>query len=458
MKLSFKKRIALFNTMAVAITTALVFIIIYAVVYFTSYHHLDRDLRFEKDEIISNLFWKGDSIIINKMPEWEEAEHRQIEVNPTFIQVVDSKGQLVFRSANMQTNHFVFDPAIKKENFYNSEVNNQRIRLGQFPILNGNGKIIAQLTIGVSQQESYTILHNLLFTLCIAFPLMLLVLYQVILLAASKAIAPVHQLIHTASQINDTNISTRLPMPANEDEIHQLATTINELLNRIEASIQQQKQFTADASHEMRTPLSAIRGILEVLLRKKRETEQYETKIKEVIVQVDRLTLLFDQMLQLARLETGTSLGRKEPVSLYKAVTSITEKWEVEVSKKQIQIHIHISQQATVPADLFFLERILDNLFSNALKYSNESGNIYCEWNEAKKTLTIKDEGPGIAQEQLPYLFNRFYRVDNSRSSHIQGNGLGLAIVKKLADLQHIILSVTSIENEGTAFTLQFTS
>ena len=106
-------------------------------------------------------------------------------------------------------------------------------------------------------------------------------------------------LIRTASGINDSNINTRLPLPENEDELYQLAKTINELLGRIETSIQQQKQFTADASHEIRTPLAAIRGTLEILLRKKREPEQYEEKIKEVIGQTDRLNQLLDQLLQL---------------------------------------------------------------------------------------------------------------------------------------------------------------
>lgn len=458
MKLSFKKRIAFFNTMAVAVTTAFVFLIIYAVVYFTSYHHLDSGLRFEKEEIQSSLFWKGDSIVIKKMPEWDEAEHSQIEVNPTFIQIVNRKGNVVFKSANLQTNQFEVYPSIKKESFYNSQINNQRVRLGQFPILNGNGKIIAQLTLGVSQQESYNVLNNLLITLCIAFPIMLVALYSVILVSASKALAPVHELIITASQINDTNISNRLPMPQNEDEIHQLAATINELLDRIEESIQLQKQFTADASHEMRTPLSAMRGILEVLLRKEREPEQYETKIKEVIVQVDRLSLLFDQILQLARLESEKGLSKKEPVSLRTAVALIVEKWELEAKKKQIQLHVNISQYATVTAHLFLLERILDNLFSNAVKYNNERGNIYCVWDETKKTLTIEDDGPGISPEQLPYLFNRFYRADNSRNSRIQGNGLGLAIVKKSADLQQIKISVSSVKCKGTTFTLMFPS
>jgi hypothetical protein len=110
MKLSFKKRIALFNTLAVATTTAIVFIIIYLVVHASSYRHLDGDILLEKEEILNTLDWKADSIIINKMPEWEEAEHKKVEVNPTFIQIVDNKDKMIFKSANLQSNHFLFNP------------------------------------------------------------------------------------------------------------------------------------------------------------------------------------------------------------------------------------------------------------------------------------------------------------------------------------------------------------
>lgn len=458
MKLSFKKRITLYTTMAVAITTVVIFITIYAVVYFTSYRHLDNDITLEKEEVFNNIDWKGDHIIINKMPEWEEAEHKQLEVNPTFIQIVDMKGSIVFRSINLQTSHFLFDPSNKKESFYNSEVNKQRIRQGQFPIYNENRKIIGQVTIGVSQQESYNVLSNLFFTLCVSFFIMLFVLHRVISFAASKAIAPVHQLIKAASGINDKNINTRLPLPENEDEIYQLATTINELLNRIENSIDQQKQFTADASHEMRTPITAIRGQLEVLLRKKREPEQYESKIKEVLVQVDRLSQMFDQLLQLSRLESGVTIVKKESILLEPVIDATINKWQKELNKKRMLLHLSVPENAAVMADPFLLDRILDNLFSNAIKYGYESGNIFVVWNENSESLLIKDDGPGIAAAQLPHLFNRFYRADHSRSSQIQGNGLGLAIVKRLADLQQIQISLDSTEGKGTDFTIKFVS
>jgi two-component system heavy metal sensor histidine kinase CusS len=316
MKISFKKRIATYNLIAIATLMAIAFGTIYAVVYYTSYKHLDDDIITEKSEVFSNLDWDDDAVIMNKMPEWEEAEHEQIEVNPTFIQIVDLNRKTLFKSANLQGNHFLFNPKNKTTVFYNATINKQKIRQGQFPIFNDKGKIIGQLTIGVSQQESYNVLHNLLIVLLATYIFIIGILYFIMIFVASKAIYPVHQLIQSASQINYANINSRLPLPENEDEIHQLAKTINDLLSRLESSFYQQKQFTSDASHEMQTPLAGIKGIIEVLLRKPRTPERYEEKMREVLVQTNRLSQLHDQLLQLARLELTVLIAKKEQVDL----------------------------------------------------------------------------------------------------------------------------------------------
>ena len=453
MKLSFKKRIALFNTLAVAITTAIVFMVIYAVARFSSFRHLDGDISQEKTEIINSLNWNDDSIIVNKMSEWEESEHRKVEVNPTFIQIVDSDEKLVFKSANLQANHFLYKPNKKEQNFYNTKIGDQRLRIGQFPINNDHGKIIGYLNIGISQQESYYVLNNLLLTLYIIFPIVLLVMYIVIYLSASRAIAPVQRLIRAASGITDSNINTRLPLPANEDEIFQLATTINELLNRIESSIKQQKQFTADASHEIRTPLAAIRGTLEILLRKKREPEQYEEKIRDAIAQTDRLNLLLEQLLQLARMESGSV--KKEIISLRLLVSETTKKLDKQLTEKGMEVISDFPQNSCVIADYFLMSIVLDNIVSNAIKYGAKNGKIVCGWDESNKIFSVSNEGPEIAAEQMPFLFDRFYRADNSRSSHVPGSGLGLAIVKQLCDVQRVAITVQSRDGL-TTFLLQF--
>ena len=456
MTLKFKNRIALFNSIAVALTTALVFVVIYTVVKKTAYDHLDRDILLEKEEVFSNLFWRNDSIIINKMPEWDEAEHSKVEVNPTFLQIVDNKGNVVFHSTNLLEDVFLFDPHNTNETFFNSELSNQKIRLGQFPVKNDVGKNIGQLTIAISQQESFVILNNLLLVLLVAFPLMLIVQFVASSWAASKAIAPVNQLIETASGISDFNVGTRLVLPVRRDELYELTQTINDLLARIEASIHQQRQFTSDASHEIRTPLAAIRGTLEVLIRKHREPKFYEEKIYSVISQVDRLNALLDQLLQFSRIESGIATAKKEYVKIDQTIYSLQDKWREDAIRRKIALHLQIPPDSTVVADSFYLELILDNLVNNAIKYSNEGGNVFLVWNKDKKTLKVQDDGIGISEADLPRIFDRFFRVDESRSSLIKGNGLGLSIVKKLAEVQDITLLVESKAGLGSSFTLQF--
>ena len=454
MNFHFKKRIAIFNTIAVAITTFIVFVVIYYVVSFSSFQHLDNDIKAEMEEVFNNINWENDSIQINKMPEWDEAEHQQIEVNPTFIQIVNIDGKAIFKSINLQDDYLLIHPNNNKTSFYNTTINTQKIRQGQFPIINKNKKTIGYLTIGVSQEESSSVLHNLFIVLCFTYLILVFVLYLIMYYVASKAIKPVQKLIQSASQINESNISSRLPLPNNKDEIYKLATTFNDLLNRIENSIEQQKQFTADASHEMRTPLTIIKGTLEVLLRKERTPEQYEKKINEVISQTDRLSYLFDQLLQLARAESNNTIIKKEKIILKEKIDHLINGGDLLLNKNQIKYNI--PSNCLVFADAALLDRILENIISNAIKYNTPNGNITFEWNEKSNSLLIKDEGIGISKDQQPYLFNRFYRADNSRSSEIKGNGLGLSIVKKLCELQHIKISVESAENKGTSFTLQF--
>lgn len=456
MKLSFKKRIATYNLIAIATLTAIAFLAIYAVVYYTSYKHLDDDIIAEKTEVFSNLDWDEDTVIMNKMPEWEEAEHQQIEVNPTFIQIVDLKGETVFKSINLQENHFLFNPKNETTVFYNATINQQKIRQGQFPIFNTNQKIIGQLTIGVSQQESFNVLHNLMIVLIGIYIFILSILYFIMTFVASKAIAPIQQLIYSASQINYANIDSRLPLPENQDEIYQLASTINELLNRLENSFYQQKQFTSDASHEMQTPLAAIKGIIEVLLRKPRTAEKYEEKLQEVLLQTNRLSQLYDQLLQLARIESSVLVAKKEQIFLEPTIAKSIQSHQTQIQKGSIQIHNNIPSEVAVGADTFLIEMIVDNLVSNAIKYNKMGGNIFFTWDASSNTLAITDEGIGIDADKLPLLFNRFYRVDDSRNSQIPGNGIGLSIAKRLCDVQNIRLTVSSVKNKGTSFQLHF--
>jgi len=456
MNLRFRTRIALYNTMAVTILIAVAFLAGYGIVYSTSYRDLDSGTRQESEEAKGNIEFQGDSIIVHQMPEWQEAEHNQVELNPTFLQIADIRGITLFKTVNLLDNSLPVIKNLQEEKFFNATLNDQHIRIGVFPIRSRSEKIIGTVAVGVSEEGSFSVLNSLRLTFLISFPLMLLILFFVSSFAASKGIEPVHNLIRSAAGINDSNINTRLPLPAHNDEIYKLAGTINDLLDRIENSILQQKQFTSDASHEMRTPLAAIRGTLEVLIRRPHEQAHYELKIREVIRQVDRIEQLIGQLLQLTRLESGTSTVRKENLFLLSFLLPLREKWQGSLSKRETTLQFRIPAEANVITDPFFLEIILDNLVSNVLKYGKERGTITFSWDSAHHCLSVSDDGPGIPAEHLPRLFDRFYRSVHSQNSQVDGHGLGLAIVKKMADLQKIRISVSSSEGSGARVDLRF--
>ncbi len=456
MTLNFRNRIALFTALAAALTIGLVFLAVYNVVYFSAYNHLDEDIRMEKAEVLNNLRWQGDSIIIESMPEWDEKEHQQTEVNPVFLQVVDKDGSLLFRSSNLREDILLFNPNMTQDAFFDSHIGDQRIRQGQFPIPSAQNAVIGHLTVGLSSEESFIVLHNLRNTLWIGFPALLLVLFLATSFAASKGIAPVQQLIQAASRMDEAHIHTRLPVPQARDEIHQLATTFNALLQRLDSSIQREKQFTADASHEIRTPLTAIRGTLEVLIRKQRDPAQYEERIGRVISEVDRLHGMLDQLLQLAHLEGGRVPVHAIPLELAALLAAVAETWQHRLMDKSMALHLYIPTETVVTTDVEMLDIVLRNIIGNAIKYGQVGGRIDCIWEPERNTLSIRDDGPGIPPEQLPYIFNRFYRTDDSRSSAVPGSGLGLSIAKKLADVLGIGLTASSEVGKGTTFILRF--
>lgn len=456
MSLKFKNRLALFNTLAAAASTFLVFLAVYAVVFFTAYRHLDDDLRKEKEDVWGSIRVAGGRISMSDSSERFEKEHERTEVNPTFLQITDVRGNIVFRSANLKNARLEIATPTAEPFFFDGNFNGERIRLGQFPISDALGKGAGQLSVGISQAEAALVLHNLRLVLLFAFPFLTLIFYLASSFAAGRGIAPIQALIRAASKMDDQSIAARLPLPPHRDEIHTLAATINDLLDRIEDSLRREKQITADISHELRTPLAGIRGTLEVLLRKRRDPAQYEQKIEQVLAETDRLNRLLEQLLQLARIESGKMQPDLHAIDLLSFVQAMLEKWGPVLAEKQMNAIVKIDPAAQVVADASWLEIIVGNLLSNALKYGKTGGEISISWDKTTNTLAFCDDGTGIAPEHLPYIFDRFYRADASREAKIPGTGLGLSIARKLAELQAIKLSAKAQAGQQTVFLMQF--
>ena len=302
MNLSFKYRIAGYYLFTTTLIIALLFLVIYWIVHNTVYSYLEEDLHTELTQIIGGIAIGNDNKIGFLNPsEWKEGEHSQIEVNPTFIQVVDSEGNILKKSPNLFGDSLKFYRTFSSKYFFRTELSKSSIYQLQSPVHNKSRETVAYVLIAVPLENAEIVIVHLRNVLLISLPLILFILFFVTRYIAGKAIVPVNIVIQTANRITKENLQERIKLPNNKDEIYTLISTINELLDRLEDTLLREKQFTSDASHELRTPLSVIKGTLEVLVRKPREVSQYEEKINYCIKETDRMTNLIDQLLFLAK-------------------------------------------------------------------------------------------------------------------------------------------------------------
>ncbi|MCF7817984.1 MAG: HAMP domain-containing protein [Kiritimatiellales bacterium] len=455
--MSLRNRIAFYFVAVTALSTAILFFVIYAIVHKTVYTHLDGDLEAELAEVSNSVVYFENELIFANNFEWTEREHGQIEVNPTFIQVVDPVGKSLRKTANLRDNNLEFHPhAIRKE-FYDLPVAGSTVRQIQAPLRPDNGPIRAFLILAIPFEESARVLSNLKVVLCISFPTVLLFLFAVSRMIAGRIISPVNTVIATADLITRENMNERIPVPPRKDELHKLSETINRLLDRLQEAVVREKQFTADASHELRNPISVIRGTLEVLIRKEREPGQYKEKIQYVIGEVDRMAELVDQLLSLARSENGLQ-PMMGPVDLKLISEHALSHFRESIAEKSISVECEFHDYDIVNADASMTGIILENLISNAIKYSFIDGIIHIQTIRTGNSteFLITNAGRIISQSQLNNVFDRFYRADESRATSVPGTGLGLAIVRRLIDLQGFSISADSSPENGTTFRIIF--
>jgi signal transduction histidine kinase len=457
--LNLRNRIAFTYIAVTALLIAALFSLIYIVIFKTVYNHLDDDLDVEMQEVYSSIVVLDNVIIFSNPNEWTEKEHGQIEVNPTFIEIVDTAGNIIKRTPNLRQGSLYFNPLKRNTKSYcDTLLSAAPIRQLQVPIKNPTGKILAHLIIAIPLQESAIVLKNLRQTLLIGYPIVLIVLFLISRFIAGRSIAPINTVISTAEKITKENLNERIQLPLNKDEIYTLAQTINDLLDRLKDVVLREKQFTADASHELRTPLSVIKGTLEVLIRKPREREQYVEKIHYVISEVDRMSILVDQLLEFARFESGKTKPTIVEADLNKLIEDSFLRLYYASSEKNISLHMLTTEKYFIKADVSMMNIILENIISNAIKYSfaDQAVEVSIKKETGKILCSISDHGSGIPEGQIGKIFDRFYRVDESRTSQIAGKGIGLAIVKRLAGIQHLEISVQSTPAVGTTFTIIF--
>lgn len=271
---------------------------------------------------------------------------------------------------------------------------------------------------------------------------------------AAKSFMPIKKIINTVNEINEgSDLSKRINLGNGGDEIHKLANTFDNMFTRLETSFESEKQFTQDASHELRTPISVILAQCEYTLEYVNSIDEYKESIVTIKRQADKMSRLTSQLLTFARLDNNKFINEFENVNFSELLDMICD--DQQLLNPDIHLTSSIKPNLFVFAERILLSRLCVNLISNAFTYNRKNGNVYVSLTESNDMVifSVQDDGIGISEINLPRIWNRFFRVNKSRTSTDKENlGLGLSMVKWISDLHGGILSVDSKFNEGSTF------
>ncbi|MCL3782675.1 HAMP domain-containing protein [Prolixibacteraceae bacterium JC049] len=291
----------------------------------------------------------------------------------------------------------------------------------------------------------------------ILFPISLLLSVLCAFLVTQQTMNIIKQIDDTARDITTQNLNQRIPSSSSNDEISQLIVTLNSMIDRLEKSFTQANQFSQDAAHEIRTPLTIIRGEIEELIEHEQTNTTTTKTLENVLEEIQYLISISQRLLLIHNQDTNNMKYHFESIDFTQLINEIYQDAQILSSEKDIAISLDIDEQITINGNKELLTRLLWNICDNAVKYNHTNGTIaitvYTQSNYV--SIEISDNGIGIAPSDQSKIFDRFYRVDKSRSRQLGGSGLGLAICKWIAELHGGSISLKSEIHNGSTFIIQ---
>ena len=275
---------------------------------------------------------------------------------------------------------------------------------------------------------------------------------------SGRALKPVNDIAAAAHMISIENLAERLPVPETGDELARLTEVLNTMFARLESAVKTLSQFAADASHELRTPLAVIRTTAELALRRARSPESYRDSLQEVAAEAERMTRLVEELLILARSDAATAEMPLGAVDVREVLADVCDEMRSLAQMRQIRIRSDVSGDgaAIVAGNRPALHRLFLVLVDNALKFSRPGGEVIVKVanTDSRVSATIEDFGVGISENDLPHIFERFYRADQARTG--AGHGLGLSLAKSITRVHGASIEVHSTEGAGSRFIVLF--
>lgn len=375
------------------------------------------------------------------------------------VQIVDAQGVPIARSANLGAAHLPAHEATmaqvaKGQTVFETLRNfgEEPTRLVTVPVRAGNSLRAVQVAGSLDD------VHSTLKAAAVLFVIMGTVLLVSVgtagALLTGRVFNAIDDVVDKAHRIGDANLSQRLPHPGTDDEIGRLVDTLNEMLARIEQGVGVQQRFTADASHELRSPLSRLRTELELALRRPREPQAYVETLQSGLEEVERLTLLVEELLAFARLDAGQERGRVERVLLNTLAEEAVRRMEPIARARDVTLAIDAIGPVHAKVAPGSASLVLDNLLDNAVKFSPIGGRVTVTLAQdgEQATLRVRDHGPGIRSDELMRVFERFYRGPSARSGSTPGMGLGLALAQAIVQAHAGRIVATNAPEGGAVF------
>ena len=311
---------------------------------------------------------------------------------------------------------------------------------------------VAKSTDRLEQREA-SMRRYLTMTLCVAVALAALGGWFL----ASRSLKPIDDTVAELSRIESRSLGERLAVGSTGDELDRLRTAINGMLDRIESAFTRLQGFTADAAHELRTPIAALRCRLEVALSRARSESDYQAALSDALEQAADLSTLIDNLLFLARMDAEDGLPQSQPAGLESLCADLGEPFGILAEQKGVELAVACDPDLAVHGDPVLLRRLFGNLLDNAIRYTPEGGRVTvtAERDGDGCLVTVADTGVGIEPEALGHIFDRFYRADPSRSREAGGTGLGLSIARRAAERHHGRIAIESAPAKGTTITVR---
>jgi heavy metal sensor kinase len=336
---------------------------------------------------------------------------------------------------------------------YDSQGGAYMVRSGMF---SEDGQHQYYVALGRSLSLNEALVQRFTLRYFAALPVILFVGGLLGWLLTKRAMQPLHDVVQTSESITGANLSLRIPLRGADDELDRLIDTFNRMIGRLENSFQQMRQFTTDASHELRTPITAVRGQLEVALMTARSEEELRDAIQAALEETERLSNLVKAMLALSHAESGQTTLRKERRDLSALAGDVLEQFGILAEEAGIGLVAELPPDCEAEIDRTQFERLVSNLLSNAIKYTPSGGEVRLRLKPRPFSveMVVEDTGCGIPAEHLPHIFDRFYRVPGAGPGSERGLGLGLSFVAWIVRAHGGRIDVTSEPASGTTFVI----